>query len=130
MGAEEKSLSIYNEGNLFTRLGIAFTKMFAPAQASINNHRINSKRNAVIKNYNAIQKASEDKIELAEKKFEESYVAYLGIIDQLTMDNIYKKAKIDKATEYEKEALSNYYTIIKLKEDDKNEFNFKLFYKY
>ena len=125
MGAEEKSLSIYNEGNLFTRLGIAFTKMFAPAQASINNHRINSKRNAVIKNYNAIQKASEDKIELAEKKFEESYVAYLGIIDQLTMDNIYKKAKIDKATEYEKEVLSNYYTIIKLKEDDKNEFNFK-----
>ncbi len=125
MGAEEKSLSVYNEGNLFTRLGLAFTKMFAPAQASINNHRINSKRNAVIKNYNAIQKASEDKIEVFEKKFEESYVAYLGIIDQLTMDNIYKKARMDKASDYEKEALSKYYTIIKLKEEDKNEFNFK-----
>ena len=125
MGSVDNSLSVYNEGNLITKLGVLVTKIFAPAQAGISNHNINKKRNAVIKAYNSIQKASESKVEAAEKKFEEAYIEYLGIIDRLEMDIIYKKAKTNKASEYEKEALSKYYTIIRLKEEDKNEFNFK-----
>ena len=44
------------------------------------------------------------------------YGLYLEAIDKYIMDSIYKKVKNDTASEFEKNALSNYYTVIHLKE--------------
>ena len=99
--------------------------MLIPTKNNFNNFLLNIKRTALIKNYKNIAKASDSKKEECEKKFEDSYALYLESIDQLFVDSIYKKVKLGTASDFEKNALSKYYNIIQLKEDDEVEYKYK-----
>ena len=56
---------------------------------------------------------------------DEAYALYLESIDKYIMDSIYKKVRNDTATEFEKEALSQYYMITHLKESGYTEYKYK-----
>ena len=126
MGKQEKSLKIYDtKKTFFFRIESTFSRLLIPTKNNFNNFLLNMKRNALIKNYKNIEKASDSKKEEYEKKFEDSYALYLESIDQLFVDCIYKKVKLGTATDFEKNALSKYYNIIQLKEDDEVEYKYK-----
>lgn len=59
------------------------------------------------------------------KKYEDAYTLYLEAIDKYIMDSIYKKVKNGTATEFEKDALSNYYEVIHLKQTEYLEYKYK-----
>ena len=126
MEAREKSLRIYDtKRTFFSKLSSTFTKILTPTKTGINNLLISIKRNSMLKNYSQnINCKEEEKKEHFTKKFEESYSLYLEAIDQLVIDTIYKKVKANTATDFEKDALSKYYNVIHLKEND--EFEYKL----
>lgn len=126
MGAVEKSLRVYDsKRTFFAKIGSTFSKLLSPTKAGIGNLLVGIKRNAVIKNYKSVLKAGDDKKELAEKRFEESYSLYLEAIDQQIVDIIYKKVRENTASDFEKDALSKYYNIIHLKEEDETEYKHK-----
>ena len=54
-----------------------------------------------------------------------AYTLYLEAIDKYIMDSIYKKVKNGTATEFEKDALSNYYEVIHLKQTEYLEYKYK-----
>jgi len=126
MGAQERSLKVYDSRRtFFSKLGSTFSKIFAPTQAGINNWLVNMKRSAMLKNFKNISKASADKVEAQQKKFEESYSLYLESIDQLVIENVYKKVRVGNASDFERDALSKYYNVIHLKENDEVEYKYK-----
>lgn len=126
MGAEEKSLKVYDaRTTFFGKLGNTISKLLTPTQAGINNILVGIKRSAMIKSYKNMKKAAKEKEEILEKRFKESYSLYLDSIDQLIVDTVYKKVKTNKASDFEKDALSKYYNIIHLKESDEAEYKLK-----
>ena len=56
---------------------------------------------------------------------DDTYALYLEAIDKYIMDSIYKKVKNETADEFEKEALSQYYMITHLKENNYTEYKYK-----
>ena len=126
MGANEKSLKVYDsKRTFFTKIGSTFSKLFTPTKTGINNLLVGMKRSSVIKNYKNVLKTSDEKREMFERRYEESYSIYLESIDQLIIDTIYKKARMNMASEFEKEALAKYYNVIHLKENDEMEYKYK-----
>ena len=126
MGAEEKSLKVYDtKRTFFAKLGTTITKIFSPTQTGINNLLVGMKRSAVIKNYKNIKNASDEKAEVFEKKFEESYTLYLESIDQLILESIYKKVRMNNASDVQRDALSKYYEVIHIKENDEIEYKYR-----
>lgn len=126
MEAQERSLKVYDtKKTFFFRIENTFSKLLIPTKANFNNFLLNMKRSALIKDYKAIEKAQESKKEDAEAKFEDAYALYLESIDQLFVSTIYNKVKIGTASDFEKDALSKYYNIIHLKEDDEVEYKYK-----
>lgn len=127
MEAREKSLRIYDtKRTFFSKLSSTFTKFLTPTKTGINNLLINMKRTSVIKAYTQSSNCKDDeKKDIFDRKFEESYVLYLESVDQLVMDTIYKKVKNNTASEFEKDALSKYYNVIHLKENDEMEYKFR-----
>ncbi len=126
MGAEEKSLKIYDtRTTFFGKLGNTISKLLTPTQAGINNILVSIKRSAMIKAYKNMKKAAKGKEEILEKRFKESYSLYLDSIDQLIVDTIYKKVRTNKASDFEKDALSKYYNVIHLKENNEAEYKLK-----
>ena len=126
MGANEKSLRVYDsKKTFFSKIGSTFGKLLTPTKTGINNWLVGMKRNNLIKNYKGVMKAPEEKAEIFEKKYEDSYSLYLESIDQLIIDTIYKKARMNMATEFEKDALAKYYNVIHLKENDETEYKLK-----
>ena len=123
---EGKSLRIYSsEKTFFSKLTNTITKMLIPTKVGINGILITMKRNSVLKNYeNYIQgkHLEEEKKKNLEKKYEESYSLYLDSIDKNIVDSVYKKVKNNTASEFEKEALSKYYMIVHLKEEEYAEY--------
>ena len=80
----------------------------------------------MIKNYIQLNNCKEDeKKENITKKFEDSYTLYLESIDEHVIESIYKRVKIDVATDFEKDALSKYYNVIHLKENDELEYKLR-----
>ena len=87
---EERSLRISGaNGTLFNRLSNTLTKIINPTKEGINSMFITMKRNNMLKAYEAYNKAEDE--EIAEKKYEEAYTAYLESLDKYVMDSIYKK---------------------------------------
>ncbi len=126
MGAEEKSLRVYDtKKTFFARIGNTVSRILTPTKVGFNNLLVNIKRNSMMKSYKIMTNCKEDKQEAAEKKFEDYYSLYLESIDQLLVETIYKKVIAEKASEYEKDALSKYYNIIHLKETDEIEYKYK-----
>ena len=125
---EEKSLKITGANKtFFTKLGNTINKILIPTKVGINGLLISAKRNSLLKNYQKFTKENyeiEDKEEF-EKKYEESYNAYLEVLDKYVMDSIYKKVKTNTASEFEKDALSKYYGVISLKENEYVEYKFR-----
>ncbi|MCI8345086.1 MAG: hypothetical protein HFJ42_03825 [Clostridia bacterium] len=126
---EERSLRIYADKTFFTKLTNTLTKMLIPTKIGINSVIISVKRNNVLKNYETYSKVSnqsdETKKETLEKKYEETYSLYLEAIDKHVMDSIYKKVKNGTASEFEKDALSKYYNIIKIKDTEYLEYKYR-----
>lgn len=127
---EERSLRIYNqEKTFFSKITSTLSRLLIPTKVGINGVMISMKRNSVLKAYDNYIEA--DKIddgvkkELATKKLDDIYALYLESIDKYIMDSIYKKVKNETATEFEKEALSQYYAVTHLKESGYTEYKYR-----
>ena len=124
---EERSLKVLaNDTTFFNKISNTLTKLFIPTKVGLNGMLITLKRNSVLKTYETYEEI--DKLQEEVKKanaltrYEESYTLYLESIDKFIMDSVYKKVKNGKATSYEKDALSNYYNVVHLKEKDYTEY--------
>ena len=124
---EERSLRVYVDKTFFTKITNTITKLLIPTKIGINGMLISVKRNALLKDYEAIIEKKDDTIkkEVLQKKYEDAFSLYLEAIDKYVMDSIYKKVKVDSATEFEKEALSNYYEVIHIKETEYLEYKYR-----
>lgn len=126
---EERSLRVYADKTFFTRITSTLTKMLVPTKIGINGMIISIKRNNILKIFEAFEESTEEKDttkkEAIENKYEESYSLYLEAIDKHIMDSIYKKVKNDTASDFEKDALSKYYNIIKLKDTEYLEYKYR-----
>ena len=127
---EERSLRIYSsEKTFFSKITNTLTKLLIPTKVGLNSMMISMKRNNVLKAYEAsinVEKMDDaKKKEIICKKLDDTYALYLESIDKHIMDSIYKKVKNDTASEFEKEALSQYYMITHLKETGYTEYKYK-----
>ncbi len=125
---EEKSLKITGANKTFlNRLTNTINKILIPTKVGINGILISNKRNNLLKVY---ERYSDENLEVEEKeeyekKYEEAFTLYLEALDKYVMDSIYKKVKNNTATEFEKDALSKYYSVVALKENEYVEYKFR-----
>ena len=125
---EEKSLKITGANKtFFSKISNTINKILIPTKVGINGLLITSKRNALIKCFEKFieEKYEPEQKDEIEKKYEEAYTAYLETLDKYVMDSIYKKVKNNSASQFEKDALSNYYAVIALKENEYVEYKFR-----
>ena len=123
---EERSLRVYADKTFFTRITNSLTKMLIPTKIGINGMIISMKRNNILKSYEAIEEEKDQsKKEILDKKYEEAYSLYLEAIDKHVMDSIYKKVKNGTASDFEKDALSKYYNVIKIKDTEYLEYKYR-----
>ena len=127
---EERSLKVYSsEKTFFSKITNTLTKLLIPTKVGLNGMMISIRRNNVLKAYENswnIEKIEDaGKKEQISKKLDDTYALYLESIDKYIMDSIYKKVKNDTASEFEKEALSQYYMITHLKETGYTEYKYK-----
>ena len=127
---EERSLKVLPaDTTFFNKISNTLTKLLIPTKISLNGVMINIKRNSTLKcyeNYKDAEKsgAIEKKEQLAQR-YEESYALYLESIDKFIMDSVYKKVKNGVASNFEKNALSTYYTIVRLKDNEYLEYKYR-----
>lgn len=117
---EERSLRITGaDGTFFNKITKTLTKILIPTKIGINGMLISIKRNNVIKTFENYKQedANYDK-ETLEKKYDVAYEAYLDALDKYVMDSIYKKVRNGTASEFEKNAMSQYYEVTSLKENE------------
>ena len=117
---EEKSLRITGtDKTVFNKSTKTLTKMLIPTKIGINGMLISIKRNSLLKAFEAYENSDEnyDQKE-AEEKYDAAYESYLEALDKYVMDSIYKKVKNNTASDFEKEALSKYYEVTSLKENE------------
>ena len=123
---EEKSLRITGANTtFFNKLTNTLTRMLIPTKIGINSMKITLKRNSMIKAYDNYKQATDEKKVELEKKYEESYTAYLETLDKYVMDSIYKKVKNGTASDFERDALSRYYQVTSLKDNEYNEYKYR-----
>ena len=126
---EERSLRVYADKTFFTKITNTLTKMLAPTKIGINGMIISMKRNNILKSYEAfIESTNEENAEkkqMISKKYEDAYSLYLEAIDKHIMDSIYKKVKNDTASDFEKDALSRYYDVIRIKDTEYLEYKYR-----
>ena len=117
---EEKSLRITGtDKTFFNKITKTLTKMLIPTRIGINGMLISIKRNNLLKVFENYQNSNENYNEKeAEKKYETAYQGYLEALDKYVMDSIYKKVRNNTASEFEREALSKYYEVVSLKENE------------
>ena len=125
---EERSLRVVGtDKTFFNKITNTLTKLLIPTQISLNGMKIAMKRNALIKAYELSEDEDVDanKREAYEKKYEETYTAYLEALDKYVLDTIYKKVKNETATRLESMALSQYYGIVQLKKNEYLEYKYR-----
>ncbi len=128
---EERSLKVLaNDTTFFNKISNTLTKLLIPTKIGINGMLINMKRNSTIKVYEALQDLERNSNDVSKKeqlsnRYEESYTLYLESIDKYIMDSIYKKVKNNTASAFERNALSNYYTIVHLKDTEYLEYKYR-----
>ena len=126
---EERSLRVYQEKTIFSKISSTLTKLLIPTKIGINGILISIKRNNALKTFELYKQSEnieeQSKQEAITKKFEDIYALYLESIDKYIMDSIYKKVKNDTATDFERNALSQYYAIVHLKETEYLEYKYK-----
>lgn len=124
---QERSLKLYNtDKTFFVKISNKLTQLLMPTKFGINNIMISIKRNNLLKAYNSYKEAISEKNPVKEKsttqKYEETYALYLEAIDKYIMESLYKKVKNNLASQFEKEALSSYYTVVNLKDTNYTEY--------
>ncbi len=127
---EERSLKVIQPNTtFFNKISNTISKLLIPGKIGINGMLISMKRNNVIKyyeNYKKLEKSDDaSKKDIALNRYEESYTLYLESIDKFIMDSVYKKVKNGSATVFERDALSNYYNIVRLKETEYLEYKYR-----
>ena len=125
---EQRSLRVVSTNkNFFTKLTNTISRLLIPTKLGINGIMISIKRSSLVKAFEAYKNENKDeaKKENLSKKYEDAYTLYLEAIDKYIMDSIYKKVKNGTATEFEKNALSNYYEVIHLKQTEYLEYKYK-----
>ena len=127
---EERSLKVLNPNTtFFGKITNTLGKLFTPTKLGFNGVVISMKRNNVIKYFEAYKKSDNDtdssKKEQAQERYDEAYTLYLESIDKYIMDSVYKKVKMGNATVFERDALSEYYNIVNLKEDEYLEYKYR-----
>lgn len=117
---EEKSLKITGtDKTFFNKITKTLTKMLIPTKIGINGMLISIKRNSLLKAFETYENSSENYNQKeAEEKYDFAYESYLETLDKYVMDSIYKKVKNETASDFEKEALSKYYEVTSLKENE------------
>ena len=121
---EERSLRISGaNGTFFNKISNTITKIMTPTKEGINSMLIAVKRNNLLKMFETYSKSEEE--EATEKKYEEAYTAYLEILDKYVLNSIYKKANAGTATDFQRKALSQYYGIVQLKENEFIEYKYR-----
>ena len=124
---EEKSLIITGTNKtFFNKITNTLTKILIPTKIGINGMLISIKRNNLLKAFENYKLDNENynKDEL-EKKYDSAYEAYLDSLDKYVMDSIYKKVRNGTATEFEKDAMSKYYEVTSLKENEYIEYKYR-----
>lgn len=113
----------------FGKITNTITKLLIPTRVGINGLLILTKRNNVLKAYeNYTDEDNNDetnKKEILLKKYEDMYALYLESIDKYVMDSIYKKVKNNTASDFERNALSQYYNVVHLKETQYIEYKYR-----
>ena len=127
---EERSLKVLPaDTTFFNKISNTLTKLLIPTKISLNGVMINIKRNSTLKCYESYKEAEKsgaiDKKEQLAQRYEESYALYLESIDKFIMDSVYKKVKNGVASNFEKNALSTYYTIVRLKDNEYLEYKYR-----
>lgn len=127
---EERSLKVISKDTtFFNKVSDTLTKLLIPTKIGINGMMINLKRNSTIKSYeqfkNAEQANDVTKTAQFKNRYEESYTLYLESIDKHIMDSIYKKVKNNTASNFERNALANYYNVVHLKETEYLEYKYR-----
>ena len=117
---EERSLRITGQDKtFFNKITKTLTKMLIPTKIGINGMLISIKRNNLLKAYENFKSSkAEYNDDEMEKKYDASYENYLEALDKYVMDSIYKKVRNNSATEFEQNALSKYYEVTSLKENE------------
>ena len=126
---EQRGLRVIeSDKTFFSKITNTITKLLIPTRVGFNGIMISVKRNNVLKQHESVtqskQEISSAKKEAADKKYEEAFALYLESIDKYIMDSIYKKVKNGKADDFEKNALSQYYEITRLKEEQYIEYKY------
>ena len=126
---EGRSLRVYNtERTFFSKITNTITKFLMPTKVGLNGVIISMKRNNMLKAYDSYVENSNlegEKKESITKKYDEIYNLYLDSIDKNVVDTVYKRVKNGTATDFEKDALSRYYLIVHLKENDYTEYKYR-----
>ncbi|MBR3133502.1 MAG: hypothetical protein IKG42_05525 [Clostridia bacterium] len=126
---EERSLKVIDTNKtFFGKLSNTLSKILIPTKIGINGFVINMKRNNLIKSYETFSNYDgndDNKKQSISSKYEEAYSLYLEAIDKHIMDSVYKKVKNNSASEFEKNAISNYYNITSLKNTEYVEYKFR-----
>ena len=113
---------IETDKTFFKKITNTIGKLFIPTKVGFNSVMISIKRNNVVKAYLYDE---EDNDESSRKKYEDTYALYLESIDKYIMDSVYKKVKNDTATEFERNALADYYEVTHLKETEYLEYKYR-----
>ncbi len=126
---EQRSLRVVETNKtFFNKITNTLSRLLVPTRIGLNSMMISIKRNSVIKaylNYIQMDNATEEKRDLASKKYEDAYSLYLEVIDKNIMDSLYKKVKNGIASNFEKEALAKYYFVVSLKNKNYLEYKYK-----
>lgn len=126
---EERSLKVVDSNKtFFGKLSKTLSKIIIPTKIGINGFVINLKRNNLLKTYEIMNNSKtidEEKKKVISSKYQEAYSLYLEAIDKHIMDTVYKKVKTNTASEFEKEAMGNYYKITTLKSTDYVEYKYQ-----
>ena len=126
---EERSLKVLaTDTTFFNKISNTLTKLLMPTKIGLNGFLITIKRTNAIKAFENLENADDTDAQRKEQltnKFEESYTLYLESIDKFIMDSIYKKVKSGTASSFEREALSKYYNIVHLKENEYLEYKYQ-----
>ncbi len=124
---EERSLRITGtDKTFFNKITSTLTKMLIPTKIGINGMLISIKRNSLIKAYENYQNenGNYNKDELS-KKYDSAYETYLEALDKYVINSIYNKVKNNTTSEFEKNALSRYYEVTSLKENEYVEYKYR-----
>lgn len=126
---EQRSLKVIDSNKtFFSKITNTLTKILIPTRIGINGMLVSAKRNNAIKAYEAYKEYTKDepkKKEALYNKYEEAYTLYLESLDKYVLDSIYKKVKNGSASDMEKNALSRYYEVVRLKDTEYIEYKFR-----